>query len=119
MSATARLDRHRQLGYTSAMGLDCADELAMPGDALIFRTPPETEAGRCANGHPVAFEVDQVDDFLPAGWSVLVTGETTEITSDQLGCSTCPKLQIPGPWLVLDLPAAAVDQHHRRRVHQA
>ena len=37
------------------------------GERLIFRTTPDTEAGRCANGVQVAFEVDQIDEFLHAG----------------------------------------------------
>ena len=90
------------------------------GDRLIFRTPPETEAGRCANGHPVAFEVDQVDEFLRAGWSVLVTGEASEITSDELRMLDLS--QAPDPWpdgwysIFLQVPLTKITG---RRVHQA
>ena len=33
-----------------------------------------TEASHGLFDHPIAFEVDQVDEFLQTGWSVLVMG---------------------------------------------
>ena len=42
-------------------------------DRLVFRTLASGEASRAVDS-PVAFEVDDIDDFLEAGWSVVVTG---------------------------------------------
>ncbi|HEU5483785.1 MAG TPA: pyridoxamine 5'-phosphate oxidase family protein, partial [Microlunatus sp.] len=38
--------------------------------------------GAHAVDHPVAFEVDDIDDFLEAGWSVVVSG-TAELLSEE------------------------------------
>ena len=110
-----------RLGYTSADGPRIVPmNFTVAGDRLIFRTAPETEAARCANGHPVAFEVDQVDEFLRAGWSVLVTGEASEITSDEL--RMLDLTQAPDAWpegwrsMFLQLPLTKITG---RRVHQA
>ena len=46
----------------------------MDGDDIIFRTSPHTELGRSMAHGPVAFEVDDFDDFSQSGWSVLVQG---------------------------------------------
>ena len=109
-----------RLGDTSADGPRIVPmNYSVAGDRLIFRTAPETEAGRCAKGQPVAFEVDQVDEFLRVGWSILVTGEASEITSDELGCSIVPS---PDPWpeswqsIFLQLPLTKITG---RRVYQA
>ena len=109
------------------LGYSCADgprivpmNYTMVADRLIFRTEPNSEAGRCANGHPVAFEVDQVDEFLHTGWSVLVTGKATEITLGEL--RMLDLCQSPDPWpeglrpLFLQLPLAKITG---RRVHPA
>ena len=58
------------------------------GGRLLFRTTPDTEAGRCANRRQVAFEVDQIDESRHAGWSVLVTGEALRSPSANWNCST-------------------------------
>ena len=57
-----------RLGYSTANGPRIVPmNFTVVGECLIFRTTPQTEAGRCANGTQVAFEVDQVDEFLHAG----------------------------------------------------
>ena len=69
-------------------------------------------------GAQVAFEVDQVDEFLHAGWSVLVTGEADQITIREL--QLLDVFQVPYPWpegersLFLQLPLTALTG---RRVH--
>ena len=42
-------------------------------DSVIFRTAATTAAGRYGAG-PVAFEIDQLDEGMREGWSVLVSG---------------------------------------------
>ncbi len=54
---------------------------AMSGQTVIFRTAPDTllaGALDCLAG----FEVDHIDDTLSQGWSVLVTGRATKVTSE-------------------------------------
>jgi nitroimidazol reductase NimA-like FMN-containing flavoprotein (pyridoxamine 5'-phosphate oxidase superfamily) len=78
------------------------------GGRLLFRTTPDSEAGRCADRHQVAFEVDQIDEPRHAGWSVLVTGEAHQITVREL--ELLDIFQAPDPWaegerpLFLQLP---------------
>ena len=66
----------------------------------------------------MAFEADQVDKFLQAGWSVLVTGEANQITTREL--ELLDLVQAPDPWpegersLFLQLPLATMTG---RRVH--
>ena len=109
-----------RLGYASADGPRIVPmNYTVAGDRLIFRTAPETEAGRCANGHPVAFEVDQFDEFLRAGWSVPAPARPARSPRMSFGCSTVPT---PDPWpegwksIFLQLPLTKIAG---RRVHQA
>jgi len=109
------------------LGYSCPDgprivpmNYTVVGDRLVFRTQHSTETGRRANGHPVAFEVDQVDEFLHTGWSVLVTGEAHSITLSEL--RMLDLFQTPDPWpqgerpLFLQLPLVKITG---RRVHPA
>ncbi|WP_055586614.1 pyridoxamine 5'-phosphate oxidase family protein [Streptacidiphilus griseoplanus] len=51
---------------------------AMVAGAIVFRTTPGS-APAAAVDHEVCFEVDQVDDVLSQGWSVLVVGRAERI----------------------------------------
>jgi uncharacterized protein len=42
---------------------------------IYFRTSPHSQLARALYESQVAFEVDEIDDFLETGWSVLVVGE--------------------------------------------
>lgn len=53
-------------------------------DHIIVRTAAFGIVARSAIDQKVAFEVDDVDDFLEAGWSVLVTGAGTLLSDQQL-----------------------------------
>jgi nitroimidazol reductase NimA-like FMN-containing flavoprotein (pyridoxamine 5'-phosphate oxidase superfamily) len=53
---------------------------ALEGDSVVFRTAPGTKLSGAAMGH-VAFEIDAVDENSQTGWSVIVQGVGTEITS--------------------------------------
>jgi transcriptional regulator with XRE-family HTH domain len=48
-------------------------------DAIAFRTAPDS-APAAAAGTEVAFEVDQVDEAMSQGWSVLVVGPARVVT---------------------------------------
>lgn len=62
------------------------------GDDIVFRTSPHTELGRSMARGPVAFEVDDFDDFSQSGWSVLVQGSVEYDDSEQ------PAHERPQPW---------------------
>lgn len=46
---------------------------------ILFRTAPQTEMARHLNDARVAFQVDDIDDFLQCGWSVLLVGHASHI----------------------------------------
>ena len=52
-------------------------------DAVVLRTVAFGVAARDALDQRVAFEVDEVDDFLEAGWSVLIVGPARLLTDEQ------------------------------------
>lgn len=49
-------------------------------ERIVFRTLAHGAGARAVDA-PVAFEVDDIDDFLEAGWSVVVSG-TAELLSE-------------------------------------
>jgi hypothetical protein len=53
-------------------------------EAVTFRTGINTEASHGLFDHPIAFEVDQVDEFLRTGWSVLVMGNAQPLDEESL-----------------------------------
>jgi uncharacterized protein len=87
-------------------------------DHLVFRTSPENEVAKFAVDRPVAFEVDQVDEFLQAGWSVLVSGTAEELPRASLRAMDVD--ETPEPWaagvrsLYLRIPLIRITG---RRVH--
>ena len=75
-----------RLGYSTANGPRIVPmNYTVAGERLIFRTTPDTEAGRCARRTPGGLRGGPVDEFLHAGWSVLVTGEANQITTQRTG----------------------------------
>ena len=68
----------------------------LAGDHIIVRTVAFGVVARSAIDQKVAFEVDDVDEFLEAGWSVLVTGAGTLLTDDQL--QRLKSGASPDPW---------------------
>ncbi len=53
---------------------------AMLGNAAIFRTDDRTAAAGAVSQQRVSFDVDQIDDALSEGWSVLLSGTATILT---------------------------------------
>jgi nitroimidazol reductase NimA-like FMN-containing flavoprotein (pyridoxamine 5'-phosphate oxidase superfamily) len=47
---------------------------------VVFRTGPGTKLDAAVAGAVIAFEIDQIDRFSHAGWSVLVVGKAGPIT---------------------------------------
>ena len=64
---------------------------AIDSGAIVFRSDPGTKADLARRG-PASFEVDWLDPFHREGWSVLVSGDVTEITDEP---GTHPPLE---PW---------------------
>jgi nitroimidazol reductase NimA-like FMN-containing flavoprotein (pyridoxamine 5'-phosphate oxidase superfamily) len=52
-------------------------------ERIVFRTLAHGAAARAVTT-AVAFEVDDIDDFLEAGWSVVVTGTAELLTEEEL-----------------------------------
>lgn len=50
---------------------------AMDGGDVVFRTERDAVVAALDHREPVSFEVDNLDDALAEGWSVLLTGECT------------------------------------------
>jgi nitroimidazol reductase NimA-like FMN-containing flavoprotein (pyridoxamine 5'-phosphate oxidase superfamily) len=65
-------------------------------EGIVIRTLAHGAAARAVDT-AVAFEVDDIDDFLESGWSVVVTGTAQFLTEEQLN-----RLRLsdaaPNPW---------------------
>jgi nitroimidazol reductase NimA-like FMN-containing flavoprotein (pyridoxamine 5'-phosphate oxidase superfamily) len=108
-----------RLGYTAATGPRILPmNFVLVRDALFMRTIPDCEVARWALGDEVCFEVDHVDDFLRAGWGVLVTGRLEEPSSDLIRSLDMGGMPLPWPSglrsLLMALPLTRVTG---RRVH--
>jgi transcriptional regulator with XRE-family HTH domain len=53
----------------------------MDGDDVVFRTGSHSAAAASVGQKAVSFDVDQLDDALGEGWSVVLTGTASIITS--------------------------------------
>jgi uncharacterized protein len=65
-------------------------------DCIIFRTVPEGEIYRNALSSTCAFEIDETDEFLESGWSVVVLGRLQLATENDFAQMQYGKL--PDPW---------------------
>jgi uncharacterized protein len=108
-----------RLGYTGENGPRITPvNFLLDGDAVIFRTGQQSEVARVALGRAVAFEVDQIDEFLHSGWSVLVVGQLREMSFSEV--QQLDPSRTPQPWaqgqrtLVCQIPLGKVTG---RRVH--
>jgi uncharacterized protein len=95
-----RLLETKQVGRIGFVGEDGPVILPMnyllSGDQLILRTTAYGSTGRSVLDAPVSFEIDDVDEFLEAGWSVLVSG-----TARLLNAAEVEQLRFgaaPTPW---------------------
>ena len=62
---------------------------------IVFRTSPYNLVAATAPGKQVAFEVDELDEFLQAGWSVLAVGHAEVVDVDELPEEWSAR---PQPW---------------------
>jgi uncharacterized protein len=108
-----------RLGYCTDFGPRIVPmNYTFVGEAVTFRTGIDTAASHRLFDHPVAFEVDQFDEFLQTGWSVLVVGNAQPLDEESLLLLDVG--QTPQPWpegrraLVVQLPLTMMTG---RRVH--
>ena len=108
-----------RLGYCTDLG-PCIVPMnyTLVSESVTFRTGIDTEASHQLFDHPIAFQVDQVDEFLQTGWSVLVVGNAQPLGEESL--LLFDVRQSPQPWpegrraLVVQLPLTMMTG---RRVH--
>lgn len=88
-------------------------------NSIYFRTTEDGAIGSALHGQPASFEVDQLDEFLQAGWSVLVTGQGRPV--DDAGLPSEPwGPKPPEPWangIRNQFIRVAAEQVTGRRVH--
>jgi hypothetical protein len=108
-----------RLGYCTGFGPRIVPmNYRLLSEAVIFRTGLDTQAAHQLFDHPIAFEVDHVDEFLQTGWSVLVVGNAQPL--DEASLLLLDVGQSPQPWpegrraLVVQLPLTMMTG---RRVH--
>lgn len=63
---------------------------------VVFRTGLYGTLAGAGNGHPMAFEADELDDRLASGWSVVVVGRAEHV-EDQAEVASLFRL-MPDPW---------------------
>ena len=75
--------------------------------AVVFRTGPGTKLRAAASGDVLAFEVDEFDPASGRGWSVMVLGRASILTTEHEdeGLPT------------LDSPSGAGERNHYVRLH--
>ena len=72
-----------RVGFASADGIKMLPvNFAVSGQAIIFRTAPDTLLALYANA-PVSFQVDRLDEAVHEGWSVLAHGRAHEVTDER------------------------------------
>lgn len=54
----------------------------LDGEVVVIRTEPDSLIAQRAQGHRVAFEVDDVDSAWEEGWSVLIQGGAERVTDE-------------------------------------
>lgn len=57
---------------------------AVDGESIVFRTAPGSKLDMGPRA-PACFEVDEFDESMRTGWSVLVAGRLEEIDTDEAG----------------------------------
>lgn len=65
------------------------------GRDIVFRTAPYNLIATSVRGQRVAFEIDEFDEYLQSGWSVLAVGTARFDDEDELPLDRFTK---PEPW---------------------
>lgn len=88
-----------RLGFTTSEGPQIIPvNYVYDDDAITFRTAAYNNIALHVPGQRVAFEVDEVDDFLRAGWSVLAVGNAEHVESPQGSGRSPGRNDSPEPW---------------------
>jgi uncharacterized protein len=69
---------------------------AIHHDRILFRTAANTQMANVLQDARAAFEVDEIDDFLQCGWSVLATGRASHVIDP--GGIMVDDMDEPEPW---------------------
>ena len=75
----------------------------MHDGCVLFRTAPYTLMARQLRDDRAAFEVDDIDDYLKCGWSVLVVGDAAHVEElpEEIAAGHA---EGPEPWIGDDRP---------------
>lgn len=102
-----------RLAYSAHGGIKVLPvNYALFEDRIVFRTLEDGEISRFVPDAQVGFEVDDLEEFLETGWSVLVSAPAQQMTDDEV--ALLPYDQEPTPWaegprtLHLAIPCDAV-----------
>jgi hypothetical protein len=101
-----------RLGYCTDFGPRIVPmNYTLVSESVTFRTGIDTEAAHQLFDHPIAFEVDQVDEFLQAGWSVLCRGKRSTSGRSLIATSRCRAVAaaLAGGQTIAGCPIAADD----------
>ena len=71
---------------------------AVRDQSIVFRTAAGSRLARLMKDTQVAFQVDEIDDFLQAGWSVLVVGDAHWVTDTEELSDLWWDQHQPQPW---------------------
>jgi uncharacterized protein len=81
-------------------------------DSIVLRTMANGEIARFAIDRPVAFQIDDIDEFRQTGWSILVVGTAKLVSVEDL--KRILYVGAPEPWpggprtLFLQIPLTTV-----------
>lgn len=65
------------------------------GNEVFIRTSPDSHLGRALRAGTASYQVDGFDDFMQAGWSVLLQGEASWVGEADLPAYVSER---PVPW---------------------
>lgn len=68
-------------------------------NSIFFRTAPGSALATAMRGSRVAFQIDEVDEFLQSGWSVLAVGDADLVDDPEVLVELWGE-QDPTPWAI-------------------
>jgi hypothetical protein len=87
-----------RVAFTAAAGPQIVPiNYALHGEAVVFRTTPQSLLGALGWSQRLAFEVDHLDHARCRGWSVIASGRG-ELIEDDLTLSSIRGFWDPRPW---------------------
>jgi nitroimidazol reductase NimA-like FMN-containing flavoprotein (pyridoxamine 5'-phosphate oxidase superfamily) len=91
----------KRVGRVAMCGADVPQvfpvNYTMRHGCILFRTAPQTQmAILLRDSSAAAFQVDEIDDYLQCGWSVLLSGRASHVTEP--GEPIVEGMDQPEPW---------------------